>query len=161
MKLSRYCTLLLTGALLIATTAQTANAASTLPSGNVANKGGGGGFTTQDTSDTTFDYFTVTKKDGAFVAATYNSSGDSYVGLNVKQNGQMIVSIEKYNFSTKKWDPLQVKLLNGSARVYYRVPTDMIYIPPTPYRVVLSTTSTAEVEMETTYTWESDSNPNE
>ncbi|MEW4372892.1 hypothetical protein [Paenibacillus kandeliae] len=161
MKSSRYYTLLLTGALLIGTMTQTANAASAISPGNVANKGGGGGITTQDTSDTRFDYFTVTKKDGAFVAAKYNSSGDSYVGLNVKQDGQMVVSIEKYNFSTKKWDPLQVKLLNGSARVYYRVPTDRIYIPPTPYRVVLSTTGTADVEMETTYTWESDSNPNE
>lgn len=155
MKNKKYYTLLLAGTLLTASAGSYASAA---PVSSVAEEGGGT-IRTQDTSDTTVDYYTLTKKDGAFVAAQFNSSGDSYVGLDVQQDGLMVVSIEKYNFQTRKWDPLQVKLINGSDSVYYRVPTDVIHIPPVPYRVVLSTTGKADVTIETTYTWESDSDP--
>ncbi|WP_017814590.1 hypothetical protein [Paenibacillus shenyangensis] len=152
---SKYYTLLLTGALLTTTAGGYASAA---PLSDVAAQGGGT-ITTQDTSDTTVDYYTLTKDSGAFRAAQFNSSGDSYVGLDVQQDGRMIVSIEKYNFKTRKWDPVQVKLIEGSKSVYYRVPTDVIHIPPVPYRVMLSTTGKADVTIETTYTWESDSDP--
>lgn len=155
MKHTKSYTLLLAGALMATTSAGAASAA---PLGPNAGQGGGG-ITTQDTSNTDFDYYRLTKKDGAFVAAKFNSSGDNYVGLDVEQDGMMVMSIERYNAKTEKWDPVQVHLIHGTDRVYYRIPTDRIYIPPTPYRVVLSTTGTANVTLETTYTWESDDDP--
>lgn len=45
---------------------------------------------------TNFDYYRLTSKDGVFVAVKFNSSGDDYVGLDVDQDGIMIMSIERY-----------------------------------------------------------------
>lgn len=45
---------------------------------------------------TNFDYYRLTSKDGVFVAMKFNSSGDNYVGLDVDQDGIMIMSIERY-----------------------------------------------------------------
>lgn len=45
---------------------------------------------------TNFDYYRLTPKDGVFVAVKFNSSGDDYVGLDVDQDGIMIMSIERY-----------------------------------------------------------------